>query len=70
MAQQGFPANHETEIVSLALQVFQVLFLWVHDWISLGRLNDVAAVRSQDNETPSRHCDAHSKLTVDHRAML
>src|SRR3984957_10839420 len=26
----------------------QVLFLWVHDWIPLGRLNDVAAVRSQD----------------------
>ena len=48
MAQQGFPANHETEIVLLALQVFQVLFLWVHNWIPLGRLNDVAAVRSQD----------------------
>ena len=23
-------------------------FFWVHDWIPLGRLNDVAAVRSQD----------------------
>jgi hypothetical protein len=32
----------------LALQVFQVLFLWFHDWIPLGRLNDVAAVRRQD----------------------
>jgi hypothetical protein len=48
MAQQHFPANHEIEMVVLALQVFQVLFLWVHDWIPLGRLNDVAAVRSQD----------------------
>jgi len=36
------------EMVLLALQAFQVLFLWVHDWIPLGRLNDVAAVRSQD----------------------
>jgi len=24
------------------------MFLWFHDWIPLGRLNDVAAVRSQD----------------------
>lgn len=36
------------EIVLLGLQVFQVLFLWFHDWVPLGRLNDVAAVRSQD----------------------
>jgi hypothetical protein len=48
MAQQHFPANREIEMVLLALQLFQVLFLWVHDWIPLGRLNDVAAVRSQD----------------------
>src|SRR5277367_5942651 len=48
MAQQHFLANREIEMVLLALQVFQVLFLWVHDWIPLGRLNDVAAVRSQD----------------------
>jgi hypothetical protein len=44
----AFPGNREIEMVLLALQVFQVLFLWVHDWIPLGRLNDVAAVRSQD----------------------
>jgi hypothetical protein len=43
MAQPHFPANREIEMVLLALQVFQVLFLWVHDWIPLGRLNDVAA---------------------------
>ena len=48
MAQQHFLANRESEMVLLALQAFQVLFLWVHDWIPLGRLNDVAAVRSQD----------------------
>jgi hypothetical protein len=48
MAQQHFQANREIEMVLLALQLFQVLFLWVHDWIPLGRLNDVAAVRGQD----------------------
>jgi hypothetical protein len=37
-----------SELALLALQAFQVVFLWVHDWIPLGRLNDVAAVRSQD----------------------
>ena len=36
------------ELTLIALQVFQVLFLWLHDWIPLGRLNDTAAVRSQD----------------------
>jgi hypothetical protein len=30
------------------LQAFQVAFLWLHDWVPLGRLNDVAAVRRQD----------------------
>jgi hypothetical protein len=34
--------------VLLALQAFQVAFLWIHDWIPLGRLNDVVAVRGQD----------------------
>lgn len=42
------PANSVLEAILLALQVLQVLFLWIHDWIPLGRLNDVAAVRSQD----------------------
>jgi hypothetical protein len=32
----------------IVLQGFQVLFLWLHDWVPLGRLNDVKAVRSQD----------------------
>ena len=40
--------NVVLEEILLALQVFQVLFLWVHDWIPLGRLNDVVAVRKQD----------------------
>ena len=40
--------DRSLETVLLALQAFQVAFLWIHDWIPLGRLNDVAAVRSQD----------------------
>ena len=36
-------------MASIALVVAQALlvaFLWTHDWIPLGRLNDVAAVRA------------------------
>ena len=33
----------------LALQALQVLFLWIHDWIPMGSLNDVRAVRAQDS---------------------
>jgi hypothetical protein len=40
--------SHTLELLLLALQAFQVAFLWTHDWIPLGRLNDVAAVRRQD----------------------
>ncbi len=36
------------ELWLVALQAFQVLFLWTHDWVPLGRLNDVVAVKSQD----------------------
>jgi hypothetical protein len=35
------------ETIFVALQTFHVLFLALHDWIPLGRLNDVAAVRSE-----------------------
>jgi hypothetical protein len=41
--------QHRTaEILLLGLQTFQVLYLAIHDWLPLGVLNDVAAVRSQD----------------------
>lgn len=33
------------QVLLLALQALQVAFLWLHDWIPLGRLNDVAAAR-------------------------
>jgi hypothetical protein len=48
MAPQVDPTRNILEILLLGLQAFQVIFLWIHDWIPLGRLNDVAAVRSQD----------------------
>lgn len=35
-------------IALIALEAFQVAFLWLHDWIPLGRLNNVAAVRRED----------------------
>jgi hypothetical protein len=34
--------------ILLGLQAFQVAFLWIHDWVPLGRLNDVEAVRRED----------------------
>jgi hypothetical protein len=40
-----------TEIILLVLQAFQVLFLWIHDWVPLGRLNDVPSVQSQDTRS-------------------
>ncbi|HLY66360.1 MAG TPA: hypothetical protein VKU60_12570 [Chloroflexota bacterium] len=39
----------ELQRVLLGLQLFQVAFLWLHDWVPLGRLNDVAAVRRHDS---------------------
>jgi hypothetical protein len=35
--------------ILLALQIFHVLFLWLHDWVPMGRLNDIQAVKSQDS---------------------
>jgi hypothetical protein len=48
MSQQISAASLYVEIVLIVLQGFQVLFLWLHDWVPFGRLNDVKAVRSQD----------------------
>jgi len=36
------------QVLLLTLQALQVAFLWLHDWIPLGRLNDVAAARGTD----------------------
>jgi hypothetical protein len=39
------------EVTLLIFQGFHVVFLWLHDWIPLGPLNDVGAVRSQNTLT-------------------
>jgi hypothetical protein len=36
------------EITFLALQALVVLFLLLHDWVDLGRLNNLESIRSQD----------------------
>ncbi|MFY9646975.1 MAG: hypothetical protein WAK29_17480 [Terriglobales bacterium] len=36
------------ELAFLGLQMFNVAFLLLHDWIPLGRLNNLSAIRSQD----------------------
>ena len=36
-------------IAFIGLQIFVVLFLALHDWVPLGRLNDVRAVQSADS---------------------
>lgn len=36
----------------IALQALQVAFLWLHDWVPLGPLNNVARVRAEDS-TPA-----------------
>jgi hypothetical protein len=43
-----FSARNAIEATLIALQALQVLFLWIHDWVPLGTLNDVVAVRAQD----------------------
>lgn len=35
--------------VLVVLQVIQVAILWLHDWMPLGALNDVGAVRAADS---------------------
>jgi hypothetical protein len=42
------------EIIFIALQVFILVFLLLHDWVPLGRFNDIAGVRSQN--TPASSC--------------
>src|ERR1700687_1860693 len=36
------------EELLLPLQALQAAFLWLHDWIPLGRLNDIAAMRGRE----------------------
>lgn len=43
---------HTAELGLLALQTFHVAFLLLHDWIPLGHLNDIAAVRRENALPP------------------
>ncbi len=41
--------NRAVEAAILGLQVFHVIFLLLHDWVPLGRWNDLQAVHSTDS---------------------
>ena len=45
---QHFPISGGFDTTFLALQTLVVAFLLFHDWIPLGRLNNLAAIRGQD----------------------
>jgi hypothetical protein len=45
------PLSPSQEAVLIGLQACQVLFLAIHDWVPLGSLNDVAAVKGQDTRS-------------------
>jgi len=42
------PISNALEMPFVGLQAFVVIFLLFHDWIPLGRLNNLAAIRGQD----------------------
>ena len=48
MPPQSHPTDNALEMLFLALQAFNVIFLLFHDLIPLGRLNNLAATRGQD----------------------
>jgi hypothetical protein len=49
MAQHLSGTGSSVDIVFLTLQSLVVIFLLFHDWIPLGRLNNLNAIRSQDS---------------------
>lgn len=50
MSSQVGAMSSGLDVTLLSLQAFQVAFLWLHDWVPLGRLNDITAVQSQDTK--------------------
>lgn len=48
MAQSVFPVSGGFDITFLALQALAAAFLLLHDWVPLGRLSNLEAIRSQD----------------------
>jgi len=49
MVENNPVSNAGLDTALLALQGFVVVFLLFHDWVPLGRLNNVAAVKSEDS---------------------
>jgi hypothetical protein len=45
---QQLPISNAFETTFLTLQTVVVAFLFFHDWIPLGRLNNLAAIRGED----------------------
>lgn len=54
--------RYATEIALIVLQGIQVLFLLVHDWIPLGRLSNLSAVRAADSTAKLLRVTAISAL--------
>ena len=70
MSEQIFPANQNVKIIFLALQVLQVLFLWLHDWIPLGPTERRRRrTQPRHNATPCR-CNFYPKCAVLHRPIV
>ena len=49
MAQEAHAVSAGFDAVFLALQAFVVLFLLLHDWVPLGRLNNLGAIQYEDS---------------------
>jgi hypothetical protein len=49
MAQHLSGIGNPFDAVFLTLQALVVIFLFFHDWIPLGKLNNLVAIRSQDS---------------------
>lgn len=49
MAQPVHLIRSVLDVSFIALQAFNVAFLLLHDWVPLGRLNNLTAIRNQDS---------------------
>jgi hypothetical protein len=41
--------NGKLDVALVALQAFDLLFLLLHDWVPMGRLNNLTAIRREDS---------------------
>ncbi len=53
MPQHFHPMSNALETTFLALQIFVVVFLLLHDWVPLGRLNNLVAIRGEGSRLHS-----------------